>query len=92
MKRRKSKREPQPVRQPDDAAREIVARGGRLALRRGVMPGALLTISGFSEPMFVEHVNFRLAGLGRPCVVVPPPGAAGCRCEASRRGDPAFER
>jgi hypothetical protein len=91
--RRKRKREPQPV-QVDDVAEEIVARGRRLALRRGVMPGALVTIGGFSEPMFVEHVDFRLAGLGRPCVVVHPPGD--WRRDAVVRlrdvGGPPFER
>ena len=51
-----------------------MARGRRLASRRGVTPGVLLTINGFSGPMFVEHMDFRLAGLGKPCVVVHPPG------------------
>jgi hypothetical protein len=57
----------QPVDQVDD---DPVTIGRRLARAKDVEPGGTYTVAGRTGHQRVEHIDYRLAGQGRRCLIV----------------------
>jgi hypothetical protein len=64
------------IRKPDapeePTAAGDAARGRELLAGQGVVPGGVYSIRGQAKPHLVDHIDYRLAGKGEPCLIAYP--------------------
>jgi hypothetical protein len=62
----------EPLKAPPEPNRELADRGRRLVAERGIEPGGIYTVRGQAKPHLIDHIDYRLAGLGEPCLIGYP--------------------